>query len=658
MNHRFNIFLVTDFNTGRPELNQVTQLTNLKFGDARYPTQYSNTHFTFVSDLNGVGNRYAGYFTTQKSGLDTLVLIGDDILRNPSSQEVDSVLKIYKRSDIDSVAVVSVSSDSAYIFPLTNYESSLLETREAGDNHQVSEVTRQSDDKILYKLKIDENALIRRNVNARTTEYMKHQMEMDKISKGQEIITQPAENGKKEDIFQNEFKDDKKDTVASGNYYNGEVPGEPTVLSTAKLYRYKPLKFATDYVVAGFNNSVLGTKYQLYQGGSGPINLTSNNGLDGTVRMGIADIMEDVKISGGYRLSTNLKDNDWLLQFSNLRRRVDWGLTYYRNVQSVNFTIGSASGYPGKIYSNLYQANVSYPLDEARSVRLTAGFRKDRAVINTFDDVSLTQPDFSKTYGLMHLEYVYDNTLNPVQNIWNGIRYKAYFDWNSQISKLASEEGRYTFNFGFDARGYYPIYRNFIWAGRVAGDFSWGNQKLIYYLGGIDNWFMFGDNVKTKNGLQSYRYFNPNNQPDPDVNYAFQSLAVNLRGFIQNAANGNNDVVINSEFRLPVFTTFLSKPINNAFVRNFQLVQFIDLGSAWNGAYDKIGRPSISYTDPSDPTVQVNVKAAGVGPFLGGYGFGARSTLLGYFLKIDAGWPMNGFFKGKPIYYFSMGLDF
>ena len=656
LNNRYNIFLITDFTTNRPELNQITQLTNLKFGDARYPTQYSNVHFTFVSDQNGVGNRYAGLFSTEKEGLDTLVLIGDDILRNPTELEVDSLLKVYKKKDIDSVAIVSVSKDSAYVFPLTNYESSLLETREAGENHQVSEVTRQSDDKILYKLKIDENALQRRNVGSTPTAYMKHLMEMDKISKGEEIIKPSVDTSQSEDLFQNEFKDEKRDTASRGKIFEGEVPGEPTVLSEAKLYPYKPMKFATDYIVAGFNNDVLGTRYQLYQGGSGPVNLSSNSGLDGTLRMGIADIMEDVKISGGYRLSTNLKDNDWLLQFNNLRRRLDWGLTYYRTVQAINFGIDSTSGsYPGKIFSNLYQGSISYPFDVTKSIRLNVGVRKDRGVVSTFDNISLTAPEISKTYGLLHLEYVYDNTLNPAQNIWNGIRYKAYVDWNSQISKLASTEGRYTFNFGFDARGYYPIYRNFIWAGRVAGDFSWGNQKLIYYLGGIDNWFMFSDNVKS-NG--SYRYFNQANKPAPDVNYAFQSLAVNLRGFIQNAANGNNNLVINSEFRLPVFTTLFSKPINNAFVRNFQLTQFIDLGSAWNGAYNKLVRPNITYADPNDPTVTVNIKAPGVGPFLGGYGFGARSTLLGYFLKMDAGWPMNGFFRGKPIYYFSMGLDF
>jgi hypothetical protein len=655
LKNNFNIFLITDFNTDKAGLNQISQLTDLKFGNARYPSPYNTSHFTFVSDENGIGNRYAGFFTTKVEGLDTLVLIGEDILRNPTLSEIDSTLKVYNQPDVDSIAVVAISKDSAYTFPITNYPSSLLETREAGENQQVSEVIRLSDEKVLYKLKINEAALKRRNVSSRPSSYMQRLMEMDRISQGQEIISAPVEKGQQEDVFQHEFKPEKKD---SANINQEEPEDVSTVLSFAKLFPYKPIKFAVDYVVAGFNNNVLGTKYQAYMGGSGPINLTSNNGLNGIIRLGVADIMEDIKISGGFRLSSNLKDNDWLFQFTNLRKRLDWGLMYYRNVQQVGFSNGSIS-YPGKLFSNLYQASISYPFDITKSIRLSAGVRNDRQVISSVDPITIDAIGQSKKYALMHLEYVYDNTLNPVQNIWDGIRYKAYIDWNTQIDKLAANEGRYTFNVGFDARVYYPIYRNFIWAGRAATDFSWGNQKLIYYLGGIDNWFMFGNNLKTdKNGDQSYRYFNPQNQPDPDADYAFQSLAVNMRGFIQNAANGNNATVLNSEFRLPVFTTLFSKPINNAFIRNFQLIQFIDLGTAWNGAYDKWERPSITYTNPSDPTVQIKIKAPGVGPFLGGYGFGARSTLLGYFLKVDAGWPMNGFFQGKPIWYFSMGLDF
>ena len=648
-NNHYNIFLVTDFNTNKAELNRVTQLTNLKFGDARYPTQYNTYHFTFVNDENGIANRYAGFFSSQKEGFDTLVVVGDDILRNPTTKEVDSLLRANKKKDVDTIAVVSVSKDSAYIFPLTNYASSLLETRVAGENNQVSEVTSQNDEKILYKLKIDENTLRRRNVNNPPTAYMKRILQQDKITKGQETIKKD-QTKKQEDIFQNEFGDEKKDTGSiMGKTVTGLTTMQQSILSTAKLFPYKPPKFATDYLVSGFNNSVLVNRYQAFQNGEGPIQLTSSTPLNGIVRIGTSDLMEDVKFSGGYRLSTNLKDNDWLFQFQNLRKRLDWGFTFYRNV---------LSGSNGKLIANLYQANIIYPFDVAKSLRINFGVRRDRLVFYAFDRPTLDLPEEKTLYALAHMEFVYDNTLNPAQNIWNGSRYKIYVDVNRKLnSNGAASPTKYIFNAGFDGRTYYPIYRNFIWAGRVAADFSWGKEKFIYYLGGVDNWLMFGDNVRQdpSTGQVKYKYFNPNNKPAPDNAYAFQSLAVNMRGFIQNVANGNNAMVINSEFRLPVFTTLFSKPINNAFLRNFQLIQFIDLGTAWNGKFDKLKRPTTIY---GNPPVQVNIKTGGIGPFLGGYGFGARSTLLGYFLKADVGWQMNGFFKGKPILYFSMGLDF
>jgi hypothetical protein len=113
--------------------------------------------------------------------------------------------------------------------------------------------------------------------------------------------------------------------------------------------------------------------------------------------------------------------------------------------------------------------------------------------------------------------------------------------------------------------------------------------------------------------------------------------------------------VLNSEIRVPVFSTFLNRPINNAFMRNFQLVQFLDLGTAWNGRYDKLTRPGIPY---SDGPIVVRLKAGGIGPLAGGYGFGARSTLLGYFVRFDAAWQMNGFFRGRPQTYIALGVDF
>jgi hypothetical protein len=649
--YRYNIFMVD--NNVKSDYRQITMLSNMKQSDARYPLLYNVNHFTFVSEENGIGNRYAGFFTTKRAGLDTLYLVGDEILRNPAPKELDSTLKVWEKSEPDSVGYISITSDSSYVFPLTNYQSGLQETRGAGDNNLVSEVRREGDLKFLYKLRIDDNLLKRRNVNARPTEYMKKVLEQERIAKGlamvydgekgKERIAPPLDTSRVQDTFQTEFEHDSTASVIAQEQQDFK---RQNPLAQAKIYDYTR-RFSSEYIVSGFNNQVLVNRFQPYANGAGPVFLSNADILNGIIRLGTSELMEDMKFTGGFRIATNLQDVDYLVQFQNLKRRLDWGLTYYRSTLN-NFPIFDFNDEPvkasltNKLYSNLYQLNFAWPLDEVRSLRATLGYRNDRVVIKTNANYppALQIPDTVLNYALVRFEWVHDNTLNPALNIWNGFRYKLWTDINAKINNEQTT-GRYTFNIGGDARYYFPIYRNLIWAGRAAFDASWGNQKIVYYLGGVDGW------IAPK--------FNNANRPAPDQTYAFQSLALNMRGFKQNVANGNNAVVLNSEFRLPVFTTFFNRPVNNAFLRNFQLVQFTDLGTAWNGQFNGIQRPNVVY---GNPPVQINIKTGGVGPFVGGYGFGARSTLLGYFLRVDAAWTMDGFFSGKPIWYFAMGLDF
>lgn len=646
--YRYNIFMVDVLNNSKEK--QIAQLTNIKIGNARFPMQYNTNHFTFVSDENGIGNRWAGFFSTQRNGLDTLYYIGEEVLRNPAPKEFDSTLLAWQKQEPDSVSYFQVYKDSTYTFPITNYQSSLLETRIAGNNGQVSEVRREGDFKFLYKLKVDEQALNKRNVSARPTEYVRKSLEAKKIAEGKAIQynNKPATDTAKKanNFFQNEFADELPDTTRKSSLPTTLLnTGKQNSLANSKLYDYR-MKFNSDYVLAGFTNNVLINRYQPYGGGSGPIQLNNGNDFNFTFRVGVIEMMEDIKFVAGMRFGTNLSDKDIMFSFQNLRKKVDWGVTYYRS----NVTNFFNSQFNNMLYTNLYQGNITYPINEVKSVRATLGLRSDRGVLRPYDNATglpnpnaLAFKDTVSKFILSRLEYVHDNTLNPTQNIWNGLRYKVYMDVNLPTTKTVINEGKPTMNFGFDARYYYKIYRNFIWAGRVAADFSWGKQKLIYYLGGVDGW------IGPK--------FNNLNKPAADQNYAFQTLAVNMRGYRQNIANGNNAFVINSEFRLPVFATIFDRPINNAFLRNFQLIQFIDLGTAWNGKYNGIKRPGDVISANNTPVV-VKIDAGGLGPFAGGYGFGARSTLLGYFLKFDAGWPMKGIFKGKPVYYFALGFDF
>jgi hypothetical protein len=474
---------------------------------------------------------------------------------------------------------------------------------------------------------------------------------------------------KQADVFQNEFANEKADSnvnitattnIDSLQSINTSPAVKEGTLAKAKLFTYKPSKFSVNYGAAGFTNAPLFTIPQAYQGGQGPIQLAPT--LSVMLSLGTIELMEDQSISGAISPGIIGGGSQELLTYQNVKRRVDWGLTYYRSVlpSSTNIVLDSAGdAYPFNIktITNYVQANVSYPFDNARRVGLNFGIRNDRTLFQT--DANYPQflfdlglPDVNQTFAVTHLEYVYDNTLNPAQNIWDGLRYKFFIDANKDITKGKNSTGKLDFDWGFDMRYYYPIYRNFIWAGRLAGNFSWGDEKTVYYLGGEDGQLMFGSNDK---GNGEYRYFNPYNQPAPDQSYAFQSLAVNLRGYIQNVANGNNALVFNSEFRLPILTTFLDRPINNSFLRNFQVIQFIDLGNAWNGSYGGLSRPVSTY---GQVPVQVTIKSGGIGPFAGGYGFGVRSSFLGYFIKTDAGWPMGTFFGSKPVWYLSAGLDF
>jgi hypothetical protein len=659
--NRYNVFLIDNWN--KSEFKQISQLSNIKYGNARYPSQYNTNHFTFISDENGIGNRWAGFFSTKAAGLDTVFKIGDEILRNPEDKELDSTLKAWNKTEPDSVFTFRVTDDSSYTFPITNYQSSVLETRIAGDNGQVTEVNRQGEFKFLYKLKVDENVLRKRNVNARPTEYIKRTTRLDKIvgedtQQRTDIQDSVITETKPTDLFETEFQ---QDSAKVGEKLMGlKMQTREDVLNRMRLFPYKK-KYFVDNITTNFlsNGAFLINRFQPYSGANGPVNLGNFNPLNGMTRVGAMEFMEDYKFTGAFRINYGLQDNEIFMRFDNIKRRVDWGLSYYRSITSTGLSTPRGI-FPINQIISVYQGNLSYPFNEVQSLRLVGGIRRDLYQIKSDDQfpLSLKEPNYYENFALGRIEFVHDNTINPASNIWNGLRVKGWVElFNRLGGNFAERPGDVTFNFGFDGRYYKKIYRNFIWAVRAAADFSWGDNKFIYYLGGTDGWLMLGPNDVIRNGVTKQRYFNTSNRPAPDQSYVYESLAVSMRGFTQNVANGNNAMVINSELRLPVFATLFNRPINNAFLRNFQVVQFFDLGTAWNGRYNKIGRPEVTYQEPGSP-LSVVTKAPGIGPFLGSYGFGARSTLLGYFIRFDAGWPMNGFFNEKPKLHISLGFDF
>jgi hypothetical protein len=200
---------------------------------------------------------------------------------------------------------------------------------------------------------------------------------------------------------------------------------------------------------------------------------------------------------------------------------------------------------------------------------------------------------------------------------------------------------------GLDFRHYIKIHRNLVWANRLAASTSSGTQKLVYYLGSVDNWINFS----------STPTFNPDVPVAKDQNYAYQALASNLRGFSQNIRNGNSFAVINSEIRWPVFSYLLNRPIKNEFINSFQLIAFGDIGTAWTGkspyANDNSFNIQVIEQNPITVTIQRQQE-----PLVGGYGWGMRGKLLGYFVRADWAWGVDDGEVKPRIFYLSLALDF
>jgi hypothetical protein len=123
--------------------------------------------------------------------------------------------------------------------------------------------------------------------------------------------------------------------------------------------------------------------------------------------------------------------------------------------------------------------------------------------------------------------------------------------------------------------------------------------------------------------------------------------------------NGNSFAVLNSELRFPIFKYLYKRPIRSDFIQNFQIITFGDIGTAWTGPSPYSDKNSLNTTViavPGNPLeITLNTQH---NPLVGGYGFGVRSRLFGYFIRLDRAWGVQDGIILKPLWYLSFSLDF
>ncbi len=420
-----------------------------------------------------------------------------------------------------------------------------------------------------------------------------------------------------------------------------------TKFRPARITPYR-LKFKTDFVTTSLDNSLL------YGGLESPA--ANPDGFETPVpgiliKTNFKDLFEDYIFELGARFPTSFDGDEYFLTFKNKKKRLDKTFTAYRKTKRYALNNNLVAPQRTREIVLLGQAQFSYPLDIFRSIRGIVNLRNDKLVQLSTDQQALNVPTTNQQRTSVRLEYVFDNTLDVSLNIKNGTRYKVFGEVVKRFD-LSVLDG---FNFevpkgamgiiGVDARHYQRILKHSVLATRFNAATSFGSEKILYYLGGVENWL--------------FPSFN-NDIPSPAGNdFSYQTLASNLRGFKQNIRNGNSYALINSELRVPIFRYFSRSTPRSSFLRNFQIVGFFDVGTAWEGLspFEK-DNPlnTVTVERPNNPvSLSVNFFRD---PVVAGYGAGIRTMLFGYFLKLDYAWGIETRVVQKPRLYFSMGVDF
>ncbi len=623
---------------------QLIRLTNSPGINETEPLQADSSHFSYLSDENGIINRYISSLDSTISYIDTAIHYRYIVKSSPQSDYRRNILQ----QDINSSSTRQAellridSRYTIYLNPLRQPDSLI-----SGPLKKTN--LRKKTDRLLGIRPQEQDGstgpVIKTVDSGKTTptgDKAQHRTDSTAIDINNYVFQSdfPKKKPKKEKAVESKpnpdslFADPKlafdynaTATLSSG--VQGQNDSSAYLLPKQRNYE---IAFAPSYLLTQLDNNLLNETYQTYTGGA----VYFYPGLNALFKIGVNDLLDDYRIVGGFRLSGNLNSNEYYVSFENLKRRLDKQLSFYRQGRE---EVNSFSLY--RIHTHEIKYNVRWPFNDLASIRGTAAYRNDRLTTLSTDLANLTFPNQYQNWASARGEFVYDNTISTGLNLYNGLRYKFF----AEIFKQVDESNSTLSVLGMDFRHYLKIHRQIIWANRFAASTSLGSRKLIYYLGSTDNAFTPTDN------------FNYNIQVDPDEVYSFQALATNMRGFIQNIRNGNSFALINSELRIPVFQYLINKPIRSDFIRNFQVIGFGDIGTAWTGTSPYSKNNALFRKEYSGNPISITVTKT-VEPIVGGYGFGLRSRVLGYFLRADWAWGVDDGEVQERIFYFSLGLDF
>ena len=600
--------------------NVLVRLSEGKYVNRSEPESTGRNNFSYIGDQNGILNRYTAKFDSSISYIDTITHYRYFINSLP--------LTNYDRNIINHSVVNGSDTYSEVLFRNRKYalrKGSMDESKPISPDEIEKTVFREEKTRLLHK--------------ADSIEQLRQWL-IAEDKKMRDTLKKPLYEYyiKDEPININHYIFEKE----KQNYYNQLWRKDymDIDLDTGRLalplIRIYETSFYNNYIVNQIDFSFLNNSYQVYSGGSPYF----NPGVNLLTRFGTVDLFENYRITGGFRFSGNFDSNEYLLSVENLKGKFDKQVIFHRQAYYASSGDTLLKAFTHNIY-----LSYAKPLSPVLALKGTISYRNDKFVYLSQDMATLVHKDYTQHWGSLKGEIIYDNTRKRSVNIYFGTRFKIFGEYYRELTKNKSD----MFVIGADFRKYTRIHRELIWANRFAASTSFGPTKLIYYLGGVDNWMGYIFN--------KYPMFDSSIPVTPNVNYGFQALATNMRGFTQNIRNGNSFALINSELRWPFIRYFAGHPLRSNFLNSLQIVGFGDIGTAWSGTSPWSGQngydTQVIKNGPVTVTLDSNTE-----PIVAGTGAGLRAQIMGYFVRADWAWGIENHYILPRIFYLSFSLDF
>ena len=443
------------------------------------------------------------------------------------------------------------------------------------------------------------------------------------------IVVSPKKNDDDIDLDKVYFESDttlklpKKVTPAEAS----NTPPKRTIIPFYGPYPYKNL-FGTDMVATTLQVDPL-------------------RGFGLLLESQMSDLMSNHRVNMGFFGVADFKSSSLYGEYAYLKNRVDLStrfdrITYFPSNGSVSH----------RYVVNKVEIKASYPLSVYSRVSVSPFAQQVRFSDVTDFNTAVTYQDEKKAYVGAKFEFVYDNTISSGMNMIEGTRAKILFETNKNTVSKAENFNR----FNIDLRHYQKIHRSSVLALRASYGRFFGAAPKTFIFGGMDNWFF--NSVGTGGVTNPLSYETGVNNSD----IMFDKYVTNVRGFKYNDQSGQSYFLLNAEFRLPIIKYLYSGSVSSAFLRNFQLVAFTDVGAAWDGANpfstnNSLNRKIIAAGANNSSPFEIEVNNYR-NPFLYGYGLGARTFLFGYYMKGDLAWGIKDGEQLAPRFYFTFGYDF